>query len=370
MKVNNWDFFTALKAVSNYLQMPEGVTPVSDVKTTEGRVTALGTARLRNGASCFRLTLKLTDGSEKSVWGTDLQRAASEAGIRTGDNAAVSKLGVRTFTVRGRTVTKTLWSVKRLPGDAERREAERKAREEASRRESAIASRWDYAQAYNPKNPLQQPLVNYLESRGIRPTARKGILTDLRFIPDEAYRTADGTIRGRFPCMVCAVRNAAGELVTLHRTFLTREGRKIPFGIPKKLMALPEGRTINGAFIQFGPVTAEGIVCVAEGVETALSVVKATGYPCISAISANGMTSVELPAATKVVFIFADKDASQTGQKAAEALRTRLTAQGIPCVICLPYEDIPAGSKGVDWNDVLTRRGPSAFPFHRGSVLV
>ena len=370
MKVNNWDFFTALKAVSNYLQMPEGVTPVSDVKTTEGRVTTLGTARLRNGASCFRLTLKLTDGSEKSVWGTDLQRAASEAGIRTGDNAAVSKLGVRTFTVRGRTVTKTLWSVKRLPGDAERREAERKAREEASRRESAIASRWDYAQAYNPKNPLQQPLVNYLESRGIRPTARKGILTDLRFIPDEAYRTADGTIKGKFPCMVCAVRNAAGELVTLHRTFLTREGRKIPFGIPKKLMALPEGRTINGAFIQFGPVTAEGIVCVAEGVETALSVVKATGYPCISAISANGMTSVELPAATKVVFIFADKDASQTGQKAAEALRTRLTAQGIPCVICLPYEDIPAGSKGVDWNDVLTRRGPSAFPFHRGSVLV
>lgn len=104
--------------------------------------------------------------------------------------------------------------------------------------------------------------------------------------------------------------------------------------------------------------------------ETALSVVKATGYPCISAISANGMTSVELPTATKVVFIFADKDASQTGQKAAEALRTRLTAQGIPCVICLPYEDIPAGSKGVDWNDVLTRRGPSAFPFHRGSVLV
>lgn len=33
MKVNRWNFFTALKAVSEYLNTPEGIEPISQIET-------------------------------------------------------------------------------------------------------------------------------------------------------------------------------------------------------------------------------------------------------------------------------------------------------------------------------------------------
>ena len=78
------------------------------------------------------------------------------------------------------------------------------------------------------------------------------------------------------------------------------------------------------------------------------------------------MTAVELSEAVKAVFIFADRDKSQTGQNAAIKLRDRLLESGIPSVICLPSPDmLVLNEKGVDWNDVIRLRGPSAFPFYR-----
>ena len=78
------------------------------------------------------------------------------------------------------------------------------------------------------------------------------------------------------------------------------------------------------------------------------------------------LAAVELPEAVKAVFIFADRDKSQTGQNAAIKLRDRLLESGIPSVICLPSPDmLVLNEKGVDWNDVIRLRGPSAFPFYR-----
>ena len=190
----------------------------------------------------------------------------------------------------------------------------------------------------------------------------------MRFLPAETYVDEHGKTVGNYPCMVCEVRNVEGKLITLHRTYLTQDGVKLAgYGPAKKLMALPEGETINGAFISFGEVNKEdGILCIAEGVETALSVAVATGYPCVSSISAHGMTAVELPKVVKAVFIFADRDKSQTGQNAAIKLRDRLLESRIPSVICLPSPDmLVLNEKGVDWNDVIRLRGPSAFPFYR-----
>ena len=76
------------------------------------------------------------------------------------------------------------------------------------------------------------------------------------------------------------------------------------------------------------------VLCVAEGIETAASVVIGTGYPCWSCISASGLKSVEIPDKVRLVFIFEDKDVSQTGQKAAAFLRERLANEGKIAVIC------------------------------------
>ena len=169
--------------------------------------------------------------------------------------------------------------------------------------------------------------------------------------------------------MVCAIRDVLGNLVTLHRTYLTTQGQKVGFGPAKKLMPVPKGRTVNGASIRFGKIGRDGIVCLAEGVETALSVQQATGYPCFACVSAQGMAAATIPSDARVVFIFADNDRSNTGQKAACSLKTRLLNDGIPSVIFLPGNDVlTVSTKGTDWNDVLRQYGEKGFPFYRGSL--
>lgn len=111
-------------------------------------------------------------------------------------------------------------------------------------------------------------------------------------------------------------------------------------------------------------------MCLAEGIETALSVQKATGYPCMACVSAQGLVNTKLPTGTKVVFIFADNDFSETGQRAAERLRGKLLSEGIPSVIFLPGKDVlTISAKGTDWNDVLRQYGEKGFPFHRASSV-
>ena len=67
-----------------------------------------------------------------------------------------------------------------------------------------------------------------------------------------------------------------------------------------------------------------------------------------------------------MVFIFEDKDRSLTGQKAAAELRARLELEGKIAVVCSISDDIPEGSHGLDWNDMLCRPdGVLTFPVHR-----
>ena len=129
---------------------------------------------------------------------------------------------------------------------------------------------------------------------------------------------------------------------------------------PKKHMAVAEGDTVNGCAVRLMP--AGEVLCVAEGIETALSVSTATGYPCWSCVSANGLATFEPPEGVRIVLIFADKDASGVGDEAAEKLRRRLAEKGRLAVICRIPDPIPAGDKGIDWNDVLKRTGAGAFP--------
>ncbi|MFB8831984.1 hypothetical protein ACE0DR_27970 [Azotobacter sp. CWF10] len=41
---------------------------------------------------------------------------------------------------------------------------------------------------------------------------------------------------------------------------------------------------------------------------------------------------------------------------------------GIKAQILLPWLPIPDGAKGVDWNDVLLKRGPFGFSKHQAEV--
>lgn len=370
MAVNRWNFFTALKAVNDFLKIPEGIDVDSEFGAVDGKVISAEMTKMKTGNESFCLRMSV-DGRERAFWGKDLQRAVNEQGIQVGDNARVCRLGTKTFEFKGKQCRKTLWSARRLPSDEEL--AKRLAdKEQASVRRSAlIASKWTTSKAIRSSDPEAAPILKYFENRGIRIPVGSRLLRNLRFLASEPYYDDDHRMVGEFPCLIGAVLSPARKdekeaLVTIHKTYLTLEGQKMcAYGTPKKLMALPEGKTINGCGITFGdPSKSDGILCVAEGIETALSVAVATGYPTVATISANGMTTYEVPAGTKFVAIFADRDKSETGQKAALKLKERLLELGVPSLIFLPSEDtLVLNEKGVDWNDILRLQGPNGFPF-------
>jgi hypothetical protein len=137
---------------------------------------------------------------------------------------------------------------------------------------------------------------------------------------------------------------------------------KAPVTMPKKMMPLEEEMEVTGCAIRLGGMPDNGVLGVAEGIETALAVIRATGMPCWSLISTGIMTSVKIPDTVHTVIIWADLDASLGGQMAAETLKNRLVEEGYRVIVMLPQRPIPENGKSVDWNDVLLQDGILAFP--------
>ena len=56
----------------------------------------------------------------------------------------------------------------------------------------------------------------------------------------------EGAEVGRFPAMVSAITSPAGELLALHRTYLTRDGRKAELPGPVKKVTAASGHLVGG----------------------------------------------------------------------------------------------------------------------------
>jgi predicted P-loop ATPase len=182
--------------------------------------------------------------------------------------------------------------------------------------------------------PLVGSLADtYLTSRGLRdPNA-----SDLLFHPD----LTDYDSRRGWPGMVAIPRLATGDPVGgIHRTFLLDDGRgKAPAG--KKMLG-----TIAEAAVRLFPLSEDGHLGVAEGIETALAARAIFGTPVWAALSADGMARFKWPEGTHRVTIFAD--AGEAGRQAAATLSDRLNMADIPNEVVAPLH-------GDDFNDDLLR---------------
>lgn len=193
----------------------------------------------------------------------------------------------------------------------------------------------------------------YLVSRGLKLPRN---LQSVRFHPSMAYYEK-GELVGHFPGFMACVMSPDGTPVTIHRTFLSEDGRKAPVESPKKLCPHASYRPLQGSAIRLFPAT--DTLAVAEGIETALAVTEMTGIPCWATVTAGLMAEFVPPPGIKRVTVFADKDSpskfhpSGHGQEAAKALAERLWKCGIQAGVELPPGDIPEGRKGIDWLDVL-----------------
>jgi putative DNA primase/helicase len=167
------------------------------------------------------------------------------------------------------------------------------------------------------------------------------------------------------PAMIAMVTGPDGAASTLHRTYLTADGRKAPVEEPRRMMP---GTIARGSAIRLAPIG--DALGIAEGIETALSVSALFDIPCWAAVNAAMLTAWQPPFEVKRIIIFADNDASYSGQAAAYALARRLGSQDYAVEVRVPVES------GTDWNDVhrlrLVRtldRGPKKIgDQHHGST--
>lgn len=122
------------------------------------------------------------------------------------------------------------------------------------------------------------------------------------------------------PAMLAPLRDAQGNVVTLHRTYV-ENGEKAKVSDPKKCL-----NTFDpGPAIRLFEPTDE--LALTEGIETALAIHLRLGKPVWATYSASNMEQAWVPPTVKRVHIYADHDASFTGHAAAYALAKRLKAE-------------------------------------------
>jgi hypothetical protein len=141
--------------------------------------------------------------------------------------------------------------------------------------------------------------------------------------------------------MLAQIRGPRGEALGIHRTYLRPDGSGKAEVSPAKMMLGPS----SGGAVRFGQ---DGrVIALAEGIETALSVSRASRLTVWATLSTSGLKGLILPPApvAEVVIIAADHD--EAGLSAAEVVAKRLEAEGRAVSVIYPP------NPGADFNDVL-----------------
>lgn len=180
--------------------------------------------------------------------------------------------------------------------------------------------------------------VAYLESRGLWPlpagcTLRAHVGMDYWHERQQL---------GRFPGLVAEVRDLAGELATVHATYLS-SGRKLVNHEPRKLFSPLTGR--EGCAVRL--MLAADVLGIAEGLETALSAAALDELPVWAALNTSLLGKFDPPPGVTELRIYADRD--EAGLIAAGRLMERLQGR-VRFELRVP----PAPHK--DFNDLLLSR--------------
>ncbi len=158
--------------------------------------------------------------------------------------------------------------------------------------------------------------------------------------------------QGRYPAMVALFHGTADTAVTLHVTYLRRDGcAKAGVPSPKKILGVPVRGATRGGAIHLHEAQG-GKLGIAEGVESALSLHFLHQLPVWAAFCADNLARVHLPRHLRQLYIGIDLDASGKGEAVAHALAARMRMWSRTEVwFVKPELDGPG-----DLNDELRRR--------------
>lgn len=175
---------------------------------------------------------------------------------------------------------------------------------------------WEEAIPITPGDEVDR----YLRNRGL---VLQAYPETLRFHSALGYYEKDGNNTSKkvaeYPAMLGFIQDQASQLVSLHRTYLT-DGHKLKDRDSKKLLC----SGYSGAAIRLHPV--KNVLAITEGIETALAVHLATGFPVWAALNAGNLETLWIPEEVRCVMIYGDNDSDSSfdGQASAYILARRL----------------------------------------------
>lgn len=198
---------------------------------------------------------------------------------------------------------------------------------------SRVMDLWAEARAM-----IGTPAEHYLRNRAIAHFS-----PELRYHP----RTPLGPLRrGLFrPALLAAVRDGPA-LLAVQRTFLdincARQARDL--GNPCRMLGSPAAGAVKLA-------DATDVLCLAEGVETALSAMILLAIPVWAALGSARLPRIAIPSSVERLILLPDND--QPGWRAEAVARETYAQPGRTIETILPWHGLN------DWNDVLLREGRS-----------
>jgi putative DNA primase/helicase len=146
--------------------------------------------------------------------------------------------------------------------------------------------------------------------------------------------------------MIARIQNVNGKPIGLHRIYL-ENNRKAHIPVPKKIM--PATEPLQGCSIRLfsfrDRLFKDGVLGVAEGIETAIAASHLFGVATWACLSSTLMPSWLPPLQIRKIIIFGDNDDNYAGQEAAYRLGHILHRKRIIVSVKIPDE------MG-DWADV------------------
>lgn len=200
--------------------------------------------------------------------------------------------------------------------------------------------------------------LNHADARAVRTYLESRALGEILAAPPSVLRAHPGLEYwdggknlGRYPAMVALFHGATGRAVTLHVTYLRSDGcAKAGVPSPKKILGVPvRGSTRGGAIHLYEPRV--GILGLAEGIESTLSLHILQKIPVWSSFCADNLERAQLPRSLRELHIGVDVDTSGKGEQVAKALAKRARNFIRKVYIVTPEVDGPG-----DLNDELRRR--------------
>lgn len=225
--------------------------------------------------------------------------------------------------------------------------------EEVSRNRKRLVKVWKGTVALrNNIGPVQLYLGNRVHGGDLTKLSKY-----VRFHPSLDYYEIGNDnkyhLMGNYPAMVCKVVDGKGNPITLHRTYLTKDGRKALVEEPKMQMA--GVRKLKGAAIPVFINPRSRVLGICEGVEKAWAIATAYQYKMTvwSLLNAFNLSIADIPLEDyDEVIIFGDFDKFDVkrkyrpGEHYAKLGYQKFTREGFKALIKLPPRE------GVDFDEM------------------